>query len=90
MLLFSEKEGIEIIRFISAHTNENITVSLLGNGCLYKYILDEKYKKAIRDTYYLSALIKEVKEMQISVTNTKKQIENTKRKIEFSKNIARF
>ena len=82
MLLFSEKESTEIIHFISTRANEKITVSLVGNDCFREYVLDEKYKKAIRDTYYLSALIKEVKDLQISVINTKKQIENAKQKIE--------
>jgi len=84
MLLFSDKESLEIIRFIAAYANTEITVSLIGNGCFYEYILDEKHKKAIRDTYYLSALINEVKELKISVINTKKQIENAKQKIELS------
>ncbi|MDR0873789.1 MAG: hypothetical protein LBN27_10065, partial [Prevotellaceae bacterium] len=73
MLLFSEEESIEIIRFVAAHANEEITVSLSGKDCAREYVLDEKYKKAIRDTYYLSALIREVRDLRVSVENTKKQ-----------------
>ena len=83
MLLFSDKESLEIVRFVAARANEKITVSLIGNGCFYEYVLDEKHKKAIRDTYYLSTLIKEIKSLQVNITNTQKQIKNTKRKIDF-------
>jgi hypothetical protein len=85
MLLFSEKESLEIIRFIAAHADEEITVSLLGKDCSHEYVLEEKYKKAIHDTYYLSALIREVRDLRVSVENTKKQIANAKQKIENSR-----
>jgi hypothetical protein len=85
MLLFSEQESIDIIRFVATHADEEITVSLAGKDCSREYILEEKYKKAIRDTYYLSALIREIKDLKVNVINTKKQIENAKQKIEKSK-----
>ena len=84
MLLFSEKESIDMIRFIAASADDDITISLVGNGCLFEYLLDEKRKKTICDTYYLSVLIKEVKDLQINVINTQKQIESVKRKIAYS------
>ena len=80
-LILKEKESREIINFIDSYASYKINVSLIGDYN-YSYILDEKYKLAVKDACFLASLIEETKELKRNISSTKNQIYNAKQKIE--------
>jgi hypothetical protein len=74
-MLLSEKESEEMARFISLYEENEIRILLKGNSCNYNYILAEKYRKAIRDAYYLSLYKRELSELKSNIDQTKSKLE---------------
>ena len=81
ILPLSEQESSTFARFVSLYYSDEILVSLVGNDCSSSYKLDEKQKEAIRETYRLSVLLKEINELKTGVENSKKQLAAIKQKI---------
>ncbi|MDR1761287.1 MAG: hypothetical protein LBR55_02435 [Bacteroidales bacterium] len=81
ILPLSEKESEKLAHFVSVYYNDDILVSLAGNDCHSNYILDEGQKEAIRESYYLSLILKEIKELKSNTENSKKQLALIKQKI---------
>jgi len=81
ILPLSERESEKLAHFVSLYYNDRIVVSLIGNDCFSNYVLDQQQKKAIRESYYLSLLLKEIRELRTNTENSQKQLEIIKRKI---------
>ena len=82
ILPLSEQESSTFARFVSLYYNDEISVSLVGNDCSSNYKLDDRQKEAIRETYRLSVLLKEINELKTGVENSKKQLAAIKQKTE--------
>ena len=81
ILPLSERESENFARFVSLYYNDEIMVSLVGNDCYSSYKLDQKQKEAIRESYRLSSLLKEINDLRNSIENSKKHLVIIKQKI---------
>ncbi len=81
MLRLPWRESEEICRFIANYADDDILVLLTGTTCNYRYKLEPKYKNAIKESYLLALLLKEIKELKRNMENSEKQLAVIEQKI---------
>jgi hypothetical protein len=72
-------DALELLRYISSHTQERILVSIKGDFS-QTYYLQQAEKEALADTYHLGIVMRDIHQLERAIRISNLQIEKYQRR----------